>query len=134
VPVGEDLESPRGRIQINEVARRGGIIEARLPCLYFRRDIDWHLNRVLRSGLAAASRVTENFELRRRLHSLQRGFGDVSVMPMLAEEDLEKAENSLSRLQTRRPGSRSFACSIKSEAWHSRRKTSPRESLVSCST
>jgi 5-methylcytosine-specific restriction enzyme subunit McrC len=95
----EDLpDSPRGRIQVSEIAKRGGILEARLPCVYFDRDADWHLNQVLRAGLTEASSLTQDRELRRRLHRLQRMFGEVGQRSALNDADLRRAEEGLSRL------------------------------------
>ena len=44
IPLSEKLESPRGRILIDQVIRQGGVREARLPCVHFERRADWHLN------------------------------------------------------------------------------------------
>ena len=50
VPLRDKLECPRGRILVEELAGEGGIKEARLPCRYFERHVNWHLNEVLRAA------------------------------------------------------------------------------------
>src|ERR1039458_6092551 len=70
VSLSEKLESPRGRIQITELIRQGGVREAKLPCLHFERRADWHLNQVLRAGLEAGARMAEDRNLRRRAPQL----------------------------------------------------------------
>lgn len=70
VPVSEMLESPRGRILVGELAHEGGLRKAQLPCHHFERRVDWHLNRVLRTGLIAATHMSEDRDLRRRVHRL----------------------------------------------------------------
>jgi len=75
VPLMDNTDSPRGRILINQVVRNGGVREARLPCQYFDRHINWHLNQTLRAGLDAAARMTNDRDLRRRVHKLAAGFG-----------------------------------------------------------
>ena len=98
VPLEGALESPRGRILVPELARRGGVWEARLPCRYVERRADWTLNQVLRAGLGAAAEVTEDAELRRRVHRLAAGFGDVAPRMGLTARDLDEAEQNLTRL------------------------------------
>lgn len=77
ISVSEKLDSPRGKILVGELARRGGITEARLPCEHFDRSANWHLNQVLRAGLGVATQMTEERELRRRVHRLSSAFGTV---------------------------------------------------------
>jgi 5-methylcytosine-specific restriction enzyme subunit McrC len=98
VPRSESLESPRGRLIVGEVARRGGMLEARLPCRHFERQADWHLNRVLRAGLDIATRMTEDRDLRRRVLRLADMFGDVERTPKLSSLDIDRAERGLTRL------------------------------------
>ena len=98
VPSSAKLESPRGKILINEVIRRAGIREANLPCLHFERQADWHLNQVLRAGLETAAQMAEDRHLRQRVHQLTAMFGDVVRLSKLRREDIERAERDLTRL------------------------------------
>jgi 5-methylcytosine-specific restriction enzyme subunit McrC len=98
VPLSEKLESPRGRILIDQVIRQGGVQEARLPCRHFERRADWHLNQVLRAGLEAAARMAQDRDLRRRVHQLSAMFGDVERLATLGTDDTDRAECDLTRL------------------------------------
>jgi 5-methylcytosine-specific restriction enzyme subunit McrC len=100
IPLSESLESPRGRILINEVIRQGGVREAKLPCRHFERHSDWHLNRVLRAGLGTAAQMAEDRDLRQHVHQLSAMFGDVECLPRLRHEDVDQAERGLTRLTT----------------------------------
>jgi 5-methylcytosine-specific restriction enzyme subunit McrC len=92
------LGSPRGRLLFAEIASRGGVTEARLPCRYFERDMDWHLNQVLRNGLATAAFITEDRDLRRRTLKLEEMFGDVRRQPRFSYREREQAQKNLTRL------------------------------------
>lgn len=98
VPLDDRLENPRGRILVQEIIRQGGVVEARLPCRYFDRRADWHLNQVLRAGVSAAAGMTGDRELRRRLHRLADTFGDVEPKVTLTMTDIDQAERGLTRL------------------------------------
>ena len=98
IPLSEKLESPRGRILIDQVIRQGGVREARLPCRHFERRADWHLNQVLRAGLEAGARLTEDRNLRRHVHQLCSMFGDVECLAGLHTDDIDRAEHDLTRL------------------------------------
>jgi 5-methylcytosine-specific restriction enzyme subunit McrC len=98
IPLSQELESPRGRILIDQVIRQGGLREARLPCLHFERRSDWHLNRVLRAGLETAAQLAEDRNLRRRVHRLSAAFDDVESLARLGADDINSAERKLTRL------------------------------------
>ena len=98
VPREEALESPRGRVLVQELARRGGVMEARLPCRHVERRADWRLNQVLHAGLDLAGRVTVDPELRRRVHRLSARFGDMASRTGLGAKDLDEVEQELTRL------------------------------------
>jgi 5-methylcytosine-specific restriction enzyme subunit McrC len=98
VPLVEDLESPRGRILIDQIVRSGGLRDARLPCRHFERRIDWHLNQVVCAGLVNAGRLTDDSELRRRLRQSASIFGDVDQHLSLSADVIDRAERCLTRL------------------------------------
>jgi 5-methylcytosine-specific restriction enzyme subunit McrC len=98
VQLSEKLESPRGRVLIDQVVRQGGVREARLPCRHFERRADWHLNQVLRAGLEAAARMAEDRDLRRHVHQLSAMFGDVERLARLDAGDIDRAKRNLTRL------------------------------------
>jgi 5-methylcytosine-specific restriction enzyme subunit McrC len=98
VPTIDNSDSPRGRILIGHLVRNGGVREARLPCQYFDRHVNWHLNQTLRTGLKVAAHMTDDRELRRRVHKLAAGFGDVEQKTILFGNDIDRAERGLTRL------------------------------------
>lgn len=103
VPVSEMLTSPRGRILVDKIASRGGIVDGALPCLHFQRHANWRLNQVLRSGLDLAGSMTTNRDLYRRVRSLGEAFGAVEITA-LQGRDLDEVERGLTRLTaTSRP-------------------------------
>lgn len=61
----ERLASPRGKIDIQQLALDGGYVTATLPCRHHPRTEDTLLNRVLVAGLDLAESVATNVELRR---------------------------------------------------------------------
>jgi 5-methylcytosine-specific restriction enzyme subunit McrC len=66
----EDLASPRGRIDLQRIAKQGGVIQATVPCTYYPRLEDCLVNQVLLQGLYLAARLTGESELRVRLYRL----------------------------------------------------------------
>jgi 5-methylcytosine-specific restriction enzyme subunit McrC len=58
VHFADRLESPRGRIDIREIIRSGGVKEASLPCHYHERHTNWPLNQVVRAGLRYAAKTS----------------------------------------------------------------------------
>lgn len=66
----ERLASPRGRIDIQQMALDGGKITATLPCRHYPRIEDTLLNRVLVSGLKLAGALASNVALRRESRRL----------------------------------------------------------------
>jgi 5-methylcytosine-specific restriction enzyme subunit McrC len=98
MPLSETLESPRGQILVDQIILKGGLREARLPCRHFKRQSDWHLNRVLRAGLETAAPMAEDRDLRRRVYQLSAMFGDVERLSRLRVEDIDLAERELTRI------------------------------------
>lgn len=71
----ENLSSPMGRVDFQQFSRHGGLIDASLPCVYYRRLENCLHNRVLLSGLLLAAYLTTDLGLRvqaRRLANLLR--------------------------------------------------------------
>lgn len=97
IPVSETLSSPRGRLLIDKIASRGGIVDGTLPCLHFERHANWKLNHVLRSGLDLAGSMTADRELYRRVRRLAGAFDAVDTTT-LQQGDLDEVERGLTRL------------------------------------
>lgn len=66
----EHLESPRGRIDFQQMARQNSSTTATLPCIYHPRQANNILNRVLLAGLNMAVSLTSDLILRARLRRL----------------------------------------------------------------
>lgn len=98
IPLSGKLESPRGRILVQAMAREGGLTEARLPCGYFERHVNWDLNQVLQAGLDEAAQMTDDRDLRRHIHKLGNGFVDVEQKTRLETQLIDRAQRSLTRL------------------------------------
>ena len=94
----DDLASPRGRIDINVLARRGGVDRASLPCQHHPRLQDHLINRVLLAGLELASKITLDVRLRSDLRRLARRMsGSVDRVP-LTNVTLQRAQRQMNRL------------------------------------
>lgn len=83
----ENLASPRGRIDIQAIARQSGVSQPALPCNYYPRLEDCLVNRVLLEGLGRASCMTNDPGLRVRLHRLAKLLRD-SVSPIRLTQDV----------------------------------------------
>ena len=91
------LSVPRGRIDFQRYVMAAGTGRASLPCVHHPRTRDTVLNRVLRSGLLLAARVTDDLELRGRLRRLG-GTLDIDAPPSRLDGDvLRRARNSTDR-------------------------------------
>lgn len=97
-PSTDRLEVVRGRVQVEALARRGVLTEPRIPCRFFERTADWHLNRVLLAGLRLARRVCQQPLLARRAEGLVRAFDGVETKGILRHEDVLLARSGLTRL------------------------------------
>jgi len=76
IPQGEYLASPRGRINLQQVANDGGVVAACLPCIHHPRIEDTLLNRVLLAGLTLAGGIAADIRLRRESRRLAATFVD----------------------------------------------------------
>lgn len=66
----EQLASPRGRLNVLQLARQGGIVQEKLPCIYYTRLDDHLLNQVLLAGVKFACQLTNSDYLLTRLQNL----------------------------------------------------------------
>lgn len=97
----EDLALPRGRIAVGTIAARGGVREARLPCVFHDRSLDWSLNRVVRAGLARAAALSSPGPLARHAARLDSSFADFVGPFRLDLAEVKRAEAALTRLTVR---------------------------------
>ncbi len=68
--VDESLAIPKGRLDLQAIVRRGGIIEASIPTIHYPRLEDTLINQVLLGGLELAVGLTTDLLLRSRLRRL----------------------------------------------------------------
>lgn len=96
--VHETLTAPHGRIDLQRIARQGGVYEAALPCTYYPRLDDTLLNRVLLAGLVLSARLTTDLVLRARSRRLA-AILETSVSRCRLNGDLlRRATQQMSRL------------------------------------
>jgi 5-methylcytosine-specific restriction enzyme subunit McrC len=93
------MSSPRGRIDMLQLVRQGGVVTARLPCRFFPRIEDCELNRVLLAGLKVAAAVANDQDLRRGSQRLAEQLiaGRVSAM-RLDPVSLAQVRRGMNRL------------------------------------
>ncbi|MBN1876798.1 MAG: restriction endonuclease, partial [Anaerolineae bacterium] len=93
----EALSSPRGRLDFQAYARRGGVAEAALPCIHHPRLEAILLNQVLLAGLNLSARLTADLTLRVRLRRLAQVFALTLTPAPLHQETLAQADRALDR-------------------------------------
>jgi 5-methylcytosine-specific restriction enzyme subunit McrC len=96
----ELLSSPRGRLDINDLARRSPLRSARITCRYHQRSTDHLLNQVVSAGLRLASHVAQDPPLRRSLARLAKRLGEEIGGVRLGTSVLDHARRRLDRLST----------------------------------
>lgn len=101
VRMSETLPSPRGQVRFGELARRGGMIRADLPCTHHPRSSDNVLNQVLVAGLELAMSMASNRRLRASV-AQQHGLLATLASPVrLSSRLLDRAARSVDRLTSR---------------------------------
>jgi 5-methylcytosine-specific restriction enzyme subunit McrC len=96
----EDLESPRGRIDLGAVARAPHASSARLPCRHHLRLLDNELNRILSAGVRLASTVARNVGLRSALRRTAAALDTQNAGTTLTRQSITAAERKLNRLRS----------------------------------
>lgn len=99
----EDLSSPRGRIDIHSLARRGPGAQtlASLPCVHHPRSEDVLLNRVICAGLELGAYLTTDRGLAITLRRLAARLGDSVTRIRLDAATFAAADRATSRLTDR---------------------------------
>jgi 5-methylcytosine-specific restriction enzyme subunit McrC len=98
VQVREELGSPRGRIDIQSLARKGGLTRAALPCIHHPRSEDILLNRAVLAGLRLAIRITNDSALRVTLCRLAATLAGGVSTAHLDLAVLDRTQRAMSRL------------------------------------
>lgn len=94
----DELASPRGRIDIQKIARQGGTTQATLPCTYHPRLEDCLINQVLLQGLHLAATLTNESMLRIRLERSARVFEESVSSIKLDHHTLKRLHREMNRL------------------------------------
>jgi 5-methylcytosine-specific restriction enzyme subunit McrC len=92
------LASPRGRIDVQSIAKQGGGIQATLPCTYHPRLDDCLINQVLLRGLHFAARLTNDLALRIQLYRFVSFLQDSVSLIRLDLHMLKKLQREMDRL------------------------------------
>ncbi len=100
VRTDHELGSPRGRIDVQKIARQGGSIQVTLPCTYHPRLEDCLINQVLLQGLHLAARLTNDSTLRIRLYRLANLFQDSVSSIRLDPNALKQLHREMDRLNS----------------------------------
>lgn len=96
--VTEPLGALRGRIDLQQVVRRGGLPEARIPCQHHPRSEENPLNATLLAGLHFAATLTADLTLRSRLRRLAKILELSVPHAPLTRSLIDHAQQSVSRL------------------------------------
>ncbi len=98
VRTDEMLTNPRGRIDLQRIAKQEGLIQATLPCTYYPRLEDCLINQVLLYGLRLAARLTDDSKLRIKLYRLVNFFQDTVSSIKLDYQALKRLHREMDRL------------------------------------
>lgn len=94
----ELLSAPRGSLSFQTLARRGGLIQDALPCVYYPRLEDGVLNQALVAGMRLCIRLSNDDGVRSRLQHLANfHLAEISSV-RLTSQLLQKAARAMSRL------------------------------------
>jgi len=98
VRLDQDLASPRGRIDFQQLACQGGLVQATLRCRHHPRLEDCLINQILLTGLQLGVGLTNDLTLRARLRRLAGMLQEtVSLIP-LNWKTLERLHRKMDRL------------------------------------
>lgn len=90
--------SPRGRIDMDQLARHMPLVQPRLPCRHALRSADHYLNRVILEGLTLAASVARGARLRNQLAQLAAAMAVEVRRTALDEAALRRAWEQIDRM------------------------------------
>jgi 5-methylcytosine-specific restriction enzyme subunit McrC len=93
-----NIISPKGNINIQKIAKEGGIHHAYLPCIYYPRLENCLINQFLAEGLRLGAYITEDIVLRSRLHRLMVLIQDCSSSVELNRYTIKRLNREMDRL------------------------------------
>ena len=92
------LSNPRGRIDLQRIAKQNGVNQATLPCTYYPRLEDCLINQVLLQGLHLAAHLTDDSRLRIKLYRLVNLFQDTVSSIRLDYQAMKRLHREMDRL------------------------------------
>jgi 5-methylcytosine-specific restriction enzyme subunit McrC len=92
------LANPRGRIDLQQIVKQNGVIQATLPCTYYPRLEDCLINQVILQGLYLAARLTDESKLRIKLYRLITLFQDTISSIKLDYQVMKRLHREMDRL------------------------------------
>jgi len=92
------LSNPRGRIDLQRIAKQNGVNQATLPCTYYPRLEDCLINQVLLQGLHLAAHLTDDSRLRIKLYRLVNLFQDTVSSVRLDYQAMKRLHREMDRL------------------------------------
>lgn len=96
----EALTSPRGRIDLNQLAASSGALNAAVPCRHHPRSSQHLLNALLLSGLELGTALANDRVLKGSLHRLTRVLAELTQPAPLHAALFETARRHINRLTT----------------------------------
>ena len=93
-----NIISPKGNINIQKIAKEGGIHHASLPCTYYPRLENCLINQFLAEGLRLGAYITEDIVLRSRLRRLIVLIQDSSSSVELNRYTIKRLHREMDRL------------------------------------
>lgn len=98
VRTDHELANPRGRIDLQRIAKQNGVNQTTLPCTYYPRLEDCLINQVLLQGLNLAVHLTDDSKLRIKLYRLVNLFQDTVSSIRLDYPALKRLHREMDRL------------------------------------
>src|SRR5260370_3824091 len=92
------LSNPRGRIDLQRIAKQNGVNQATLPCTYYPRLEDCLINQLLLQGLHLAAHLTDDSRLRIKLYRLVNLFQDTVSSVRLDYQAMKRLHREMDRL------------------------------------
>lgn len=94
----ENLVSPRGRFDFQQLARQGGLALSTLPCIHHPRLENNLFNQVLLAGLQLSIELTDDLHLRTELHRLAGQIQDTVTPIILHRQTIQQLEHQMNRM------------------------------------
>lgn len=83
VRISKDLKSPKGKLNVQRIARQAGPIGEQLPCVIYPRTHNIPHNQLLKAGLSFSSKITKDLQLKTNCRRLSALLGEnISEVPL----------------------------------------------------